>query len=515
MRLTIAHLFDQAAAKYPEREGLVDCKKSRKWTYKEFQQDVHKTANALLNKGIQKGDKVSTILYNTSELAITLFACAKIGAVFNPINFRLKSSELTFIFNDAKPKIIIFEKAVNKQVTEARNLSESDAEFWSIDEERPDYAYSYHDTISAEESDLKDMDIEEEDIYAIMYTSGTTGRPKGVLHRHREMVEQALICSHVLKLGPLDRGLVCAPMFHCAELHCSFLPRVLVGACNIILHEFQAQQVLETIDKEKATTFFSAPTMWNMLLQEDFTSFNLNSLRVGLYGAAPMAPVLVKKVKDAIGIELVQAYGQTEMGPAVSFLLDDEQLIKAGSAGKACLGHEIRVVKKGEDKPSEPGNILPPFEIGEILTKGPCMMAGYFNRKEASVLSMYKGWYHTGDLGYIDHDGYLYIADRADDMIVSGGENIYPREVEDILFEHEGVLEAAVFAVPHEHWGEQVAAAIVKKKSLTEGELELYCKESSRLADYKRPRRYFFIDELPKNSSGKVQKFILREQFKH
>ncbi|MED1201739.1 long-chain-fatty-acid--CoA ligase [Heyndrickxia acidicola] len=514
MGLTISHLFEQTVLKYPDREALVDCRNSKRWTYKAFQEDIHKTANAFLRRGIQKGDKVSTILYNTSELAIILFACAKIGAVFNPINFRLKSAEIAYIFKDAQPKIVIFEKAAAEQVAEARKQYECGAEFWSIDNELTDYAYCYSEILSSEHTNLEDINIKEDDVYAIMYTSGTTGRPKGVMHRHFEMVEQALICSSILKLGPLDRGLVCAPMFHCAELHCSFLPRILVGACNIILHEFQAHQVLQTIEKEKITTFFSAPTMWNMLLQEDFLSYNLFSLRIGLYGAAPMAPVLVNKVKDAFEIELVQAYGQTEMGPAVSFLLDHEQLIKAGSAGRACYGHDIRVVRKGENNPSEPEDILPPFSIGEILTKGPCMMAGYYQLKEATERAMYKGWYHTGDLGYMDDEGYLYISDRADDMIISGGENIYPREVEDILFEHEGILEAAVFGLPHEHWGEQVAAAIVKKKPLTEQDIEQFCKESPKLADYKRPRRYFFLKELPKNASGKVQKFILREQFK-
>jgi long-chain acyl-CoA synthetase len=509
---TIATLFDQTVLKYPKKEALVDVTYNRRWTYEQWQDDVHRVAHALLDAGVKKGDRVSTFLFNGSEFATTYFACAKIGAVINPINFRLKPKEVAYILQDAQPKIVLFEQPL-KPVIDAIYEEFPHIQFWYIHPDAPSYAKSYHELISLYPTEAPHVSIQETDLYAIMYTSGTTGRPKGVMHRHRDMVEQSLICLAALKLSPEDRGLVTAPMFHCAELHCCFLPRVQVGACNVIMHHFDPKLVLQTIQNERITIFFGAPTMWNMLLQEDIHTENISSLRLGLYGAAPMAPVLVKAIKERLGIDLVQAYGQTEMGPAVTFLSETEQLSKAGSAGKACINHEIRIVRLREDGPSEPDDVLPPGEVGEILVRGSCTMVGYYNMPEATEKALYKGWYHTGDLGYMDADGYVYIADRVDDMIISGGENIYPREVEDVLYEHPNVLEVAVLGEPHEKWGEQVTAIVVPKhEGLTAEELDEFCKNSERLADYKRPRNYVFVKQLPRNASGKIQKFLLRKQ---
>jgi fatty-acyl-CoA synthase len=302
-------------------------------------------------------------------------------------------------------------------------------------------------------------------------------------------------------------------MFHCAELHCAFLPRVHVGASNVVLHQFQPKKVLSLIEEKKITKLFAAPTMWNMILQEDLKQYDISSLKIGLYGAAPMAPSLVHACHDQLGISLVQAYGMTEMGPAITFLGEKDQLTKAGSAGQACLNHEIRIVRPNENGPSEPEDVLPPGETGEIIVKGPCMMTGYFQREEATEKTLYKGWYHSGDIGYLDEDGYLWVKDRVDDMIISGGENIYPREVEDVLHAHKGVLDAAVVGQPDDRWGETVTAFVVKKESsVTEEELDQWCKNSDELANYKRPRKYVFLEALPRNASGKIQKFVLRKQ---
>ena len=255
--------------------------------------------------------------------------------------------------------------------------------------------------------------------------------------------------------------------------------------------------------------------MWNMLLQKDLTQYDLTSMKIGIYGGAAMAPALVKECKERLYIDLVQIYGMTEMGPVVAFLVEEDQITKAGSAGTPCFSHEIRIVKPNEDAPAEPDDVLPPYEVGEIILRGPTMMAGYHNREEANAKSMYKGWYHSGDLGYFDKDGYLFVADRVDDMVISGGVNIYPREIEDFLHSHPGILDVAVLGEPDELWGERVVAVVVKKdETITEADLETYCKESDELADYKRPRHYLFVDELPRNASGKLQKFVLRESLK-
>jgi long-chain acyl-CoA synthetase len=513
--MTIGEVFSQTVRKFPKKEAVVDIAKGRRYTYEQWEKEVNRLANALLEAGVQKGDRVSTVLYNTLELGTAFFACAKIGAVFNPINFRLKSKEIAYILEDAMPKVVLFEKAVEPQITDIHDQFPH-ISFWYIDDDTPSYAANYHVLVSNAQTAAPSIDVSENDIYAMMYTSGTTGRPKGVMHRHRDMIEQSMVCNAVMRIRDTDRGLVSAPMFHCAELHCCFLPRVHAGATNVILHHFDPKLALKTIEQERITLLFAAPTMWNMLLQENVSDYDLSSLRLGLYGAAPMAPVLVKECQERLGIQLIQAYGMTEMGPAVTFLLEDEQLTKAGSAGRACLNHEIRVVRPREDGPSDPDEVLPPGEVGEIIMRGPCMMVGYYNREEATEKAMYKGWYHSGDLGYIDEDGYLYVADRVDDMIISGGENVYPREVEDVLYEHRGVLDVAVVGEPDEKWGEKVVAFVVKKDpDVTAEELEQFCKNSDRLAPYKRPRAYYFVDALPRNASGKIQKFLLREQMKN
>ncbi|UXH45000.1 fatty acid--CoA ligase [Rossellomorea vietnamensis] len=514
MYATTGSIFDQTVMKFRNKEAIVEEKTGKRLTFGEWQDEVHRVANALLEAGVRKGDRVSTYLFNTLELANVYFACGKIGAVINPINFRLKGNEIYFILEDAEPKVVLFEEALSKPI---EGILENFPQilFWYVGDNTPAFAQSYHEVVSPCSTALADFSVKETDIYAIMYTSGTTGRPKGVLHRHRDIAEQSLICTSVMGLTPNDIGLVTAPMFHCAELHCCFLPRVQAGAKNIIVHQFKPQTVLDVIQREKVTNFFAAPTMWNMLLQHGVEEYDTSSLRVGLYGAAPMAPVLVRALQETMNVDLIQAYGQTEMGPAVTFLLQDEQLTKAGSAGRAAYNHEIRVVRPSENGPSDPEDMCKPGEVGEIIVRGSCTMLEYFNRKEATEKALYKGWYHSSDLGYMDEDGYLYVADRVDDMVITGGENVYPREVEDALHVHEDVLDVAVLGQPDETWGEQVLAVVVSKNpSLSSGDLDLFLKNGDLLADYKRPREYVFVEELPRNASGKIQKFLLREHFK-
>jgi len=512
MTTTIGKIFELTAKRYPNKEAIYDVRKNVRFTYKEWNEQVNRLANALLSEGVKKGDRVSTFTFNTEELGTAFFACAKIGAIFNPINFRLMPEEVAFILSDATPKVVLFEKALGPVIAGIENRFDSTA-FWFIDEETPAYAESYHAKLAGSSIEEIQADVNENDIYAFIYTSGTTGRPKGVMHTHRNMVDQSMLCIAAQKLESEDVGLVTAPMFHCAELHCAFLPRIQAGARNVILHQFNPKVILELIQQEKITKFFAAPTMWNMLLQEDLSQYNTESLKLGLYGAAPMAPSLVHALHDRFGIGLVQAYGMTEMGPAITFLSEKDQLRKAGSAGQAAFNHDIRVVRTREDGPSDPDDIVPVGETGEIIVKGPCMMAGYYNRDEATEKSMYKGWYHSGDIGYLDAEGYLFVNDRVDDMIISGGENIYPREVEDVLHAHEGVLDVAIVGQPDDRWGETVTAFVVKKDSaLTEQDLEDYCKNSISLANYKRPRKYIFCEALPRNASGKIQKFVLRKQ---
>ncbi|MGE7782039.1 fatty acid--CoA ligase [Peribacillus sp. NPDC097264] len=512
MSVTINTIFDQTVQKFPIKEAIYDVRRNARYTYIQWNDKVNRLAAALQAEGVQKGDRVSTYLYNNEELATAFFACAKIGAVFNPINFRLMAEELAFIISDAKPKVLIFEEELQSSVAAIEKRFPSIA-FWFIDKKVPSYAKSYQEKLIHASSTPVDVAVDENDVYAIMYTSGTTGRPKGVIHLHKDMVEQSAILTEAMRYESQDVGLITAPMFHCAELHCSFLPRVQVGAKNVIMHQFNPKLALELIEAEGITKLFAAPTMWNMLLQENLENYNIQSLKLGLYGAAPMAPTLVLACQEKLGIQFIQAYGMTEMGPAITLLLEDDQIRKAGSAGQACRGHEIVIARPNEDGPADPDDAMGPGETGEILVKGPCIMQGYFQREPETLKALHKGWYHSGDIGFLDEDGFLWVKDRVDDMIISGGENVYPREVEDTLYEHRGVLDCAVLGQPDDKWGETVTAFIVAKDpSLTEKDLEDWCRNSITLANYKRPRRYIFCEELPRNASGKIQKFMLRKQ---
>ncbi|SDJ34074.1 long-chain-fatty-acid--CoA ligase [Salimicrobium halophilum] len=503
---TLKSVFEQTAQKFPEKVGIVDERIGVRWTYRQWEEEVNRYAHTLQAYGVEKGDVVSTVLFNTSEFLTTLFACTKLGAVFNPINFRLTEKEISFILQDAEPKIVLYEKATAQQV-EPVVPDMSDTVFCSIDHgERHLY-----DVLSENRAGIE-VPLDEEDTYAIMYTSGTTGNPKGVVHSHRDMVDQAMAMALTMQLTPSDKGLSIGPMFHCAELHCAIFPRILVGAGNAVLHHYDPKETIRLIKEEGITTMFGAPTMWHMMIQEDFTKEEISTLRQGLYGGAPMPPSLTKELHNTLGIGLVQAYGMTEMGPAITVQMEEDQIPKAGSAGKPLVNQEVRIIRAEGEESGSPDDICEAGELGEIIVRGPSMMKGYYKRPEATEKVIRDGWYYSGDIGMMDEDGFLWVRDRVKDMIISGGENIYSREVEDALNDHPAVEDAAVVGEPDVKWGEQVVAFIVKRGDVTAEEIDEFLLSGNRLSRYKRPRRYEFVEELPRNASGKLQKFKLREK---
>jgi fatty-acyl-CoA synthase len=322
------------------------------------------------------------------------------------------------------------------------------------------------------------------------------------------MMHQAMTLSRE------DVGLSVAPLNHTAELHTSFLPRLQVGATQVLQRRFDAGEAWQLVESERVTHFFAAPTMVGMLLNHpDADARDVSSLRLVEYGGASMAPHLIREWDRKVGAGLVQVYGTTEMGPCMSVLYPHEQLSHAGSAGLPALGHELVVARLRDDgEPTDPLRPCAPGEVGEVLVRGPCMMQGYLNRPDANARALAHGWYHTGDLGSLDADGYLWIRDRIDYMINSGAENVYPREVEDALIEHPAVLEVAVLGEPDPTWGQVVGAYVVTRSDapVSAAQLDAFLLQGDRLAAYKRPRRYHFVDALPKTTSGKIQKHMLR-----
>jgi acyl-CoA synthetase (AMP-forming)/AMP-acid ligase II len=508
---TIGETLSLTAEKYPERDAIVYPRRDQRWTYSEFDSRVNRLANALADLGIEKGDRVSTLLYNGSEIVLTVYACARLGAVFNPLNYRLPAGDVEFILDDADSQLLVFEADTREVVERARNDLDTVGEYLYIDEDTPEYARDFYGLLDGAEDVLPDVGVTEDDTYAFIYTSGTTGRPKGVVHEHRAMVEHNLICVAESGLRRSDVGLSCLPLYHCAELHANLFPRVQVGATSVIHHAFDPEAVLGAIDDHDITVMFAAPTAWNALAQlAPEVAADTDSLRLGMYGAAPMPERVLEACMEAFCEEYLQAYGMTEIGPCGTFQHPDEQIEEQGSAGVPALNHDLRVIDPDGDPTAE----VEAGDVGEILFAGPCTMREYWNRPEATDRSLRESagrtWYYTGDLGYLDDEGYLFVVDRKDDMIVSGGENVYPTGVEDVLFSHGDVIEAAVVGEPHEEWGERVVAYVVGEVSPTD--LDRHCKESDDLADFKRPREYYLIDELPKTPSGKVKKFELREE---
>ncbi|MDQ2051550.1 long-chain-fatty-acid--CoA ligase [Natronolimnohabitans sp. A-GB9] len=508
---TIGDTLEGTVERYPDREAIVYPRKDQRWTYAAFDERVNRLANALRDRGIEKGDRVATVLHNGSEIALTVYACAKIGAVFTPLNFRLPAGEIEYILDDAGAKLLVFESATREAVENARPNLETVSEYVSIDDDVPAYATGFYDLLETGAPERPDVTVEEDDVYAFIYTSGTTGRPKGVVHEHRDMVAHNLLCIAEMNVTRNDVGLSVMPLYHCAELHCSLLPRVHRGATTVVHHEFEPRAALEAIADHDVTFLFAAPTAWNALsLTAAEAAVDVSSLRLGLYGAAPMPEQVLENCREHLCEDYVQAYGMTEIGPAGVFQPPADQLPKQGSAGLPALNHRLRIVEPG----AEPDREVEPGEIGEILLSSPCVMREYWNRPTATERSLREAdgttWYYTGDLGYRDDDGYLYVVDRKDDMIVSGGENIYPAEVEDVLFSHDAIEEAAVVGEPDDEWGELVVAYVVTD-GVGADDLDAFVRESDQLADFKRPRKYYFVDELPKNPSGKVQKFKLRD----
>lgn len=486
------------------------------WTFAQLDAEVNRHAHALLGLGVQKGDVVAAFLYNTPAFVFALLAAARVGAIFNPINYRLAPQELAFILNDGGAKVLLFEREGSDVVEKAREHGTLTQHWVYADADAaPAFASARLPALVQHQSDsAPPVCVDEQDPCILMYTSGTTGRPKGVIHSHRSKLAHNALMHQAMGLTREDVGLSVAPLNHTAELHTSFLPRLQLGATQVLLRRFDAGEAWRLVEAEQVSHFFAAPTMVTLLLHHpDVARRNLASLRLVEYGGASMAPHLIREWDKQVGAGLVQVYGTTEMGPCMAVLYPHEQLSHAGSGGLPSLNHDLCIARVPPDgSPSDPADLCAPDEVGEILVRGPCMMRGYLNRPEANAKALAFGWYHTGDLGSLDVQGYLWIRDRIDHMINSGAENVYPREVEDALIEHPGILEVAVVGEPDPTWGHIVAAHVVAKPGapLSPEVLDGFLLHGDRLAHYKRPRRYHFVQALPKTTSGKIQKHLLR-----
>ncbi|MEU8318953.1 acyl-CoA synthetase [Nonomuraea sp. NPDC048881] len=497
---TIGDLLRRSAARFPAKTAVIYG--NVRQSYADLDLEVNRTANALAARGVAKGDRFALFSHNNHAFVVAYFALARLGAISVPINFMLGPREVAYILEHSGATGMLAEEALLPVAEAAAGPAVrvrgviGAAEGWE--------SFSTWRGDDAEPQ----VEIAADDPIQLMYTSGTESRPKGATLSSGSLLAQYVSCVVDGEMSSDDVEVHALPLYHCAQLHCFLTPGIYLGATNLILPGADPASILATIEGERATKLFCPPTVWIALLRHpDFDRRDLSSLRKGYYGASIMPVEVLKEISARLpDVRLFNFYGQTEMAPLATILRPEEQLTRLGSAGRPALNVETRIVDD-EDRPVAPG------VVGEIVHRSPHAMLGYWNDPDKTAEAFRGGWFHSGDLGVMDADGYLSVVDRKKDMIKSGGENVASREVEEVIYQHPAVAEAAVFGVPDERWIEAVTAAVVLREGagLTAAELNAFLRE--RLASFKTPKNVVFVDALPKNASGKVLKRELRDAF--
>jgi fatty-acyl-CoA synthase len=487
----------------PHKVAVVDLGSGRQFTYAQFDARISRLAAHLRDRlRIRRGDRVAVLALNTTDTLEVQFASGRIGAIFLPLNTRLTVPELHYIVGDAAPKLMIHDAELAEVALSVAKLCNVTSSL-SLG---PDG--SYEAAIAA----AKPLDQAEivtlDDMSTIMYTSGTTGQPKGAIITHGMTFWNCVNLGGPAYISPSSVLLTVLPLFHTGGLNCYTNPVLHSGGTVLIMRAFDPGLALQLISdpSRSINVFFGVPSIYQFMAQHPaFASSDFSRLVIGGVGGAPM-PVPLLKVWEARGVTLQQGYGMTETSPAVMTLDREDAARKAGSSGKPVLHTEVRIVRPD-------GTDADVGELGELWVKGPNITPGYWNRPDANASSFTDGWLHTGDAARIDDEGFYYIVDRWKDMYISGGENVYPAEVENVLHQLTAIAEAAVIGIPSEQWGETGMAIIAVKSghSITEAEIHAHCE--ANLARFKRPRAIKFVDALPRNATGKIHKPTLRQKF--
>ncbi len=477
----------------------------RERSYGQLASRVRQLAGLLRARGVSLGDRVGFLGLNQPELLETMLAANALGAVFVPLNFRLTAQELTFIIGDAGVHTLIVDAELAPVIEPV--VADLPCRHWFCVEGDQGIFEALEPAITVAEPITDAVELGAHDTLLIMYTSGTTGLPKGAMLTHGNIIWNNVNASFAFGAKRTDVALTVAPLFHIGGLNVLTLTTLQMGNPLVLMRNFEPGAVLENIERYRVTHMFGAPAMYLFMAQHpSFETADLSSVEMFIVGAAPCPESLIT-LYGARGVQFCQGYGLTETAPFGSFLGPDKSLDKLGSAGLPSVLTELRIV----DADNRP---LPPQERGEVCIRGPNIMKGYWNRPEATAAAIdNEGWFHSGDIGYLDDEGYLFICDRVKDMVISGGENVYPAEVESVLFEHPAITGVAVIGLPDDKWGEAVTAvaALNANHSLTLEELRAFA--DKKLARYKLPLRLHLVEALPRNPAGKVLKFQLREQF--
>ena len=515
--MNTADFLGIATAICPERAAIVF--EGKRYTFSQLNERVNRLAEALSNLGVIKGDRIAMLQVNCNQFVEVYFAAAKLGAIYVPLNFRAKGDELTYMLNSSESGTLLIGERYINLVNSLRSNLTSVRHFISI-ESRHDGMLYYEDVIATSSADEIVAEIDDDDTTILMYTAGTTGFPKGVMLSHNSFAVYVL--ENVTPADPEleEKNILTVPLYHVAGIQ-AMMAAIYGGRTLVMERQFSAQEWMELVESEKANRAMMVPTMLKQLMEHpDFGKYDLSSLKVITYGAAPMPLEVIKKAVQVFpGISFINAFGQTETASTITTLGPEDHIIsgteaerekklkRLSSIGRPMSDVEMKII-------DEDGRELPAGQVGEIVARGPRVMTGYWKDEEKTEKTIDKdGWVHTGDMGYTDEGGYFYLAGRATDMIIRGGENISPEEVEAALRTHPKIEEAAVIGIPDEEWGEQPRAIVVLKHDevATADEIMEYCRE--RLSSFKRPRSVVFVDELPRNPMGKVLKRVLRDQY--
>ena len=495
MDTSITYWIRKRAYITPDRVALIG--ENKKFTYQELLLEIERVSSFLHHvMQLKKGDRIAILSQNRAEYFITYFAIAQLGLIAVPLNIRLSASELAYQIQDSGAKAIIYEKeqeALYKQLNDLVHFESSQI---------------FEGGFSSFSTKKVEVDFEinsSEDPYIICYTSGTTGKPKGAVLTQENMFWNALNNQYALDLTSSDRCLVILPLFHIGGIGLFAFPTFLAGGSVIIPGKFQPKQVLKLIEDLKVTVMMGVPTIYNALINEEtFKKTDFTSLRVFCSGGAP-CPVELLHAYHEQGLPLYQGFGMTETSPTVFMLSKEDYQRKIGSIGKPVMFCEIDLI-------DDHGNSVKQGDVGELIIKGKNVFKEYWGLPDKTAESIKNGWFYTGDLAYKDDEGFIYIAGRKKDMIISGGENIYPLEVEQIIGEMKEINEVAVIGIQDEKWGEVPVAMISLKAGhqLSEVEIQNYC--ASKLAKYKVPKRAIILEDLPKNATGKLDKKVMQLQ---
>ncbi len=502
MLLNAGQFLTERAKISANMEAWVDLVTGERITYRQANARASQLAHFLLSQGLAPGDRVAALMSNVPLHAEAYFASAKAGFVFVELNWRLTVPELSYQLLDSGASAVLYGDD-QQQLVEPLCGQFPATRFINVDDPRT------LDGIRAASTHEPPIGATLEDPLFMMYTSGTTGRPKGALMSHRANIAwlNCMMATSDLHLG--DRQIIVAPLFHIAGLGMTMVA-VCRGMTSVLMRAFDPGLMWDVIGRERISGFFAVPAMLNVMYgHPKRQTTDTSALRWVVCGAAPV-PVTLIEAYGTMGIDIQQVYGATETHGGICLLTSEHARNKVGSTGLPYFGIEVRVVDKV-------GNDVPPGVPGEVITRGPHLISGYWNLPDATREAIRDGWFHTGDIAEVDEEGFVYIKDRSKDMVISGGENVYPAEVENVLLAHPGVKQAAVIGQPSARWGESTCAVVVMAESWTGDEAELteelkvFVKE--RLARYKQPKSYAYVDDLPLNPSGKVLKRVLRDRF--